>query len=345
MPPSGTLDLDDAADADLLDGGVLEVGDPGAGELALELALLGHEDLLVLLGHLVLGVLAQVAVLAGRGDRLGVLGDLLGDDGLVLLALALEAVAGDEELLLLGLGVGGDQRLDVREDLDEAGEERLLGQLLEALVQEEGVREVAGRLGVGGREQVGDQLGVVAQDVAERDAAGAGGLEGLVVDREEDGAQEPRGDQVVQQLGELLRVAVLDDPEEDRRAQVLLGLPALEGGGEVVGVAVLDQEIDALGRELALGDLEQVEDDVAALDRVGLLDQLEEAALELDGDLLGDGGQVAERWRRARPGRARRSRRRRRRPWRGRRGRRRRRGARRRRAGCCPSRRRRRPSG
>jgi hypothetical protein len=72
--------------------GVLEVGDARAGELALELALLGHEDLLVLLGHLVLGVLAQVAVLARRGDGLRVLGDLLGDDGLVLLALALEAL-------------------------------------------------------------------------------------------------------------------------------------------------------------------------------------------------------------------------------------------------------------
>jgi hypothetical protein len=246
-------------------------------------------------------------VLAGRGDRLRVLGDLLGDDGLVLLALALEALPGDEELLLLALGVRGDERLDVREDLDEAGEERLLRQLLEALVEEEGVGEVARGLGIGRRKEVGDQLGVVAQDVAEGDPAGARGLEGLVVDREEDGAQEPRGDQVVQQLGELLRVAVLDDPEEDRRAQVLLGLPALEGRGQVLGVAVLDQEIDALGRELALRDLEQVEDDVAALDRMGLLDQLEEMALELDGDLLGDGRAGRAGWRRARPGRARRS--------------------------------------
>jgi hypothetical protein len=89
-------------------------------------------------------------------------------------------------------------------------------------------------------------------------------------------------------------VPVLDDPEEHRGPQVLLGLPALERGGEVVGVAVLDQEIDALGRELALGDLEQVEDDVPALDRVGLLDELEEVALELDRDLLGDGRQVAQ---------------------------------------------------
>jgi len=42
--------------------------------------------------------------------------------------------------------------------------------------------------------------------------------------------------------------------------------------------AILHQEVDALGRELALGNLEQAEYDVPALDRVGLLDQIEEAA-------------------------------------------------------------------
>src|ERR1017187_7809555 len=98
---------------------------------------------------ILLGVLAQVPVLAGGGDRLGILGDLLRDDRLILLALALEALARDEQLLLLALGVRGDKRLDVREDLDEAGEKRLLGQLLEALVQEERVGEVARRLGIG----------------------------------------------------------------------------------------------------------------------------------------------------------------------------------------------------
>jgi hypothetical protein len=44
-------------------------------------------------------------VLAGGRDGLGVLGDLLRDDRLVLLALALEALAGDEQLLLLALRV------------------------------------------------------------------------------------------------------------------------------------------------------------------------------------------------------------------------------------------------
>jgi hypothetical protein len=85
------LHLDDAADADLFDRRVLEVGDSCPRQLALERSLLRHQDLLVLLGHLVLGVLAKVAVLAGRRDRLGVLGDLLRNDGLVLVAPALEA--------------------------------------------------------------------------------------------------------------------------------------------------------------------------------------------------------------------------------------------------------------
>ena len=87
-----------------------------------------------------------------------------------------------------------------------------------------------------------------------------GGLQRLVVDREEDRAEQARRDEVVEQLREFLRVAVLDDPEEDRRAKVLLGLPALERGGEFVGVAVFDEEIDALGRELALRGFQQGEE-------------------------------------------------------------------------------------
>ena len=101
-------------------------------------------------------------------------------------------------------------------------------------------------------------------------------------------------DEVVEQLGEFLRVAVLDDPEEDGRAQVLLGLPALEGGGELVGLAVFDEEVDALGGELALRGLEEGEDDVAPLERMGLLDEVEETGLEMDRDLLGDGGEAAD---------------------------------------------------
>jgi hypothetical protein len=92
-------------------------------------------------------------------------------------------------------------------------------------------------------------------------------------------------------------VAVLDDPQEDRGAQVLLGLPALEGGGEFVGMVVLDEEVDALGGELALRGLQEGEEDVAALDRVRLVDELEEAGLEVDRDLFGNRGQVADDWR------------------------------------------------
>src|SRR5271157_5229338 len=77
----GHADLDDAADAHLLLGGVLEVRYPRSVQVSLELALLRHEHLLVLLGHLVLGVLAQVPVLPRGRYGLRVLRDLLGDDG------------------------------------------------------------------------------------------------------------------------------------------------------------------------------------------------------------------------------------------------------------------------
>src|SRR5690606_31878352 len=175
----------------------------------------------------------------------------------------------------------------------DAGEQGLFGEVLEALVEHEGVGEVAGGLGVGGGQEVGDEVGVVAEDFGQGDAAGAGGLEGLVVDGVEDGAEQTGGDEVVQELGELLGVAVLDDPEKDGGAQVLLDLPAFEGGGEFLGVAVLDQEVDALGGELALGGFEEVEDDVAVLDDVGLLDEFEQAALELNGEFFDDVGDVA----------------------------------------------------
>jgi hypothetical protein len=89
-------------------------------------------------------------------------------------------------------------------------------------------------------------------------------------------------------------VPVLDDPEQHRRAEVLLRLPALERGREVLGIAALHEEVDALGRELALRDLQQAEHDVAAFDRVRLLDQLQEMALELDRHLLGDPGEIPQ---------------------------------------------------
>ncbi len=252
------------------------------------------ENLLVLLGHLVLGVFLQVAVFAGGGDGFGVLRDLLGFDDLVLFAFALVAFAGDEELLFFAVGLGGDERLDGREDFDEAGEERLFGELFEALIEEEGVREIAGGLGIGGGEEVADQVGVVAEDFSEWDAAGVGGLEGFVVDREEDRAEKARGDEVVEEFRELLRVAVLDDPEENRGAEVLLDLPAFEGSGEFVGVAVFNEEVDALGGELALARFEEGEGDVAGFDGVRLFDEVEEAALELDRDLFRDGGEIAD---------------------------------------------------
>ena len=52
--PIGVPQFDDAPDSDRVGRHILEVCDAGAGEVALEHALLGHEDLLVLLRHLVL---------------------------------------------------------------------------------------------------------------------------------------------------------------------------------------------------------------------------------------------------------------------------------------------------
>ena len=68
-------------------------------------------------------------------------------------------------------------------------------------------------------------------------------------------------------------MTILDDPKQDRRAEVLLHLPALEGLGEVGRVFVLDEEVDALGREFTLTGLQEGEDGVATFDGVGVLDQ------------------------------------------------------------------------
>ena len=183
--PVRVTQFDDAPDADRLGRDVLEIGDAGPCEVALERPLLGHEDLLVLLRHLVFGILAQIAVLARRRDRARILRDLLRDDGLILLAPAVVACARNEELLLAALAIACDKGLDVGEDLDEAGQERLFRKLLETLVQQESVCQIARGLGVGRREEVPDQVRIIAQDVGERDAAGACGLERLVVDSEE----------------------------------------------------------------------------------------------------------------------------------------------------------------
>ena len=55
----------------------------------------------------------------------------------------------------------------------------------------------------------------------------------------------------------------------------------------------LDEEVDALGRELTLRGLEELEQDVTRLNRVRIADQPQEPALEVDRDLLGDAGEVA----------------------------------------------------
>jgi hypothetical protein len=106
--------------------------------------------------------------------------------------------------------------------------------------------------------------------------------------------EQARGDELGEELGEFLRMAVLDDPKEDGGAEVLLGLPALEGGGEILGIAALDEKIDGFGGKLARGGLEQREEEVAGFDGVRLLDEFEEAALELDGNLFRDVGQRAD---------------------------------------------------
>ena len=158
----------------------------------------------------------------------------------------------NQQLLFLALRVRRNERLDLREDFDESGEERLLRQLFEPLIQHQRVCEIAGRFWISGREQVSDQIGVLAQDVRQRNASRAGRLQSLVIDREENRAEQARSNQVVEQLRKFLRVTILDDPEKNRGAQILFGLPTLECRSEFVGVALFDEKVDALGREFAL---------------------------------------------------------------------------------------------
>ena len=88
-------------------------------------------------------------------------------------------------------------------------------------------------------------------------------------------------------------MTVLNDPEQNRGPEVLLGLPTGEGGREIVGVALFDEKVDALSGELPLRNLEEAEDDIAGLDRVGGQNEFKEPTLEVDRDLFGDFGQVA----------------------------------------------------
>jgi len=95
------------------------------------------------------------------------------------------------------------------------------------------------------------------------------------------------------QLANFFEWRFLTDPEEDRRAQVLLGLPALERGGEFVGVPFSIRKLMHSVVNLPWLVLSSVKADVAVLDRVVSL-RVEESGLELHRDLLGDGGKVAD---------------------------------------------------
>ena len=81
------------------------------------------------------------------------------------------------------------------------------------------------------------------------------------------------------QIRVLLRVAVLNDPEENGLLEVLLCLPAKEGFLDFVGEAVFDEEVDAVGGELAGAVLEEGETDFLPVCWMGSLDCLEGASL------------------------------------------------------------------
>ena len=68
----------------------------------------------------------------------------------------------------------------------------------------------------------------------------------------------------------------------------MLHLPAFERLSEVIGITVFNEEIDALGGELALAGFQQGEDRIAAFDGVRFFDQGEEAALKADRNVRGD---------------------------------------------------------
>ena len=109
-----------------------------------------------MLGHLELGVFFEIAVFAGDGDRFRIIRNTFGNDLLIFCPLVLVAFARNQELFILGAGVAGDELLQRREQLNEAGEQRFLGEFLKALVEQKAISEVAGGLCIGRRKQVGD---------------------------------------------------------------------------------------------------------------------------------------------------------------------------------------------
>ena len=84
----------------------IDLIDVDNGALKFSMGNLSTSILLVLLGHLEFGVFLEVTVLAGDGNRLGVVGDALGNDLLVFHPLFLVALAGDEEYRRSRLDMG-----------------------------------------------------------------------------------------------------------------------------------------------------------------------------------------------------------------------------------------------
>ena len=299
------------ADADGFRVGFLEVGDLGLLQQRVELGAAGGEGVVVLAGHLVFGIFLQVAEFLGELDGLLDRGEAHLDDIFELTLLLFLRVLGDEEFLLFGFGAGVlglGEALDVRLDLGETGEEGLLGHLVEALAAHHRAGEVedglaVGLLAVGGDEDVRDELLVLDQFVGERDAGRGIGLEGLRVDRRQDGAEERGVDQATDDVGILLGIAVLDDPDDDRGAQFAglkpLGETTGDGGGEFLVAEVRDGFGDELGgAALGAADVavtEQVEGALGPVVAMVGAHEVEEAADLLGGvrDVQRDEGEVA----------------------------------------------------
>lgn len=112
-------------------------------------------------------VLAEVAVAAGQRDVLRVRRDALLAEVVVFGAAAFEAGPGDDEAVVLLDGFAGDEFLDGGEDLYDAREERAPVHVIEAGRELERAGEVLHDFDVGGGNQLGQQLEVGEDEVAE----------------------------------------------------------------------------------------------------------------------------------------------------------------------------------
>ena len=164
------------------------------------------------------------------------------------------------------------------------------------MVQQQRLGEIAGDLEVRVVHEVGNEVGVLGKHFAERDAPVGRRQESLLVDRIQDRGEQAVRDEGTDDFRVLLGLAVLDDPDQHGAFEALGIQPIGELGGDEFAAVVLDEEVHALGGELAAGVAEEFDDDFLPLGvaRVDFLDVGKET-LEVGWalrDFSGDGVQL-----------------------------------------------------